>query len=87
MEKMEKKIFSQKRFKEIMNKKEQKSEIKNDESDEEREYNGEKFYVKSTQNQIEKFIYGGYKDNGIVEITNQLIDLTFNNKKEKMKNI
>ena len=85
-----KKIFSKKRFKEIMNKKEQKSELKNeenDESDEEREYNGEKFYVKSTQNQIEKFIYGGYKDNGIVEITNQLIDLTFNNKKEKMKNI
>ena len=43
-----------------MNKKEQKSELKNeenDESDEEREYNGEKFYVKSTQNQIEKFIY------------------------------
>ena len=87
---IEKKIIKKKkeikkRFKPIVKIKEEKNtEESEEESEKENEYMvAERYFVKSSQNQIEKTLNGTDNNNGIVEITNQLIDITL--EKEKIK--
>ena len=84
-----KKIKIKKRFKPYNKVKEEsknKKKEKNEEDDSEKEDSfmaAERYYVKNSQEQIEKPMKRIVNNNGIIEITNQLIELTLENEKEK----
>ena len=80
-----KKIYTKKRYKPLVKVKEEKiKEEKDEDSYKENEYIvAEKYFVQNSKNQIEKEIYGTNDNNGIVQITNQLIDMTM--KKDRKK--
>ena len=85
-----KKEIIKKRFKPyIKAKEENKKKIKKldeyeDDSEKENGYMAaERYYVRNSQNQIEKAMSGGGKNNGIGEIASQLIDMTLIKEKEK----
>ena len=84
---VKKKKEIKKRFKPIVKINEEKnSEESEEESEKENEYMvAERYFVKSSQNQIEKTLNGTDKNHGIVEITNQLIDITLEKEKVKEK--
>ena len=83
-----KKLYEKKRFKPIVKVKEDKNKDEKDEdSYKENEYiAAERYFVQNSKNQIEKEIYGTNENNGIVEITNQLIEMTVQ-KEEKKREI
>ena len=83
------KIYEKKRFKPIVKVKEDKNKNeKEEDSYKENEYiAAERYFVQNAKNQIEKEMYGSNDNNGIVEITNQLIEMTVKKEKKKKEKI
>ena len=83
-----KKLIIKKRFKPIIKKKEEKKTEEDIESESEKENEymiAERYFVRNSQNLIEKTLNGMENNNGIAEITNKLIEITLEKEKEKEK--